>query len=132
MPDDLSDRLDAWGEAERSAMREETPVIPASLESAVVRARGEGAPVVAARLTMARWAPLAAALLLAAVAGLVLTRPLTSAPTPGGERVAAQAPMREFTLIGLMRANQSYTTEELVLPDSDVVAWTSRTPALSQ
>jgi hypothetical protein len=125
--------LDVWGSDEREAdAGASTDLSPAVVE-ALRYIRGESEPAVVARLTFARWAPLAAAILLAALAGAVVTR---HAPTPFPRNPRATntptAPERlaTFTLIGLMRANDGFSTDELVLPDGGVVAWTSRTSPL--
>jgi len=133
MSDQLSDMLNAWGEKEREVDTGMSRELPPAVVESLRHVRGEDEPVVIARLTFARWAPLAAAVLLAALAGALVTRHAPSSPRQGSHTTStptAPEPLAKFTLIGLMRANDGFSSDTLVLPDGDVVAWTSRTSPL--
>ena len=129
MPENIERMLEDWSGAERTAMEHAQDALPPGAAEALREIRGDDRPGVAARLTIARWAPLAAAVLLTAALAALVTRQsnvnmASVTDAPEAERAGS------FTLIGLMRANRGYSSDDLVLPDADVVSWVSRAPAL--
>ncbi len=132
MPDpdrhDLLDRLDQWADT----MGDPAADAPGSFLEAVAHAR---------HARRRRHAGIASGVLVVALVGAwVALRPAPTAPSPAPPPIAHQpeadppAPaakpldLRSATLFAVMRANDGYAREDIVLPEPIVLTWALENP----
>jgi hypothetical protein len=124
---ELEARLDAWGLRQRSDAAINAAKLPPRIAQEVRRA----APL-PLRFPTRALLVLAACMAVAALVAVMTLRapaPSVTVPRASGTDQADVLAARP-TLYALMRANAEMDTDNLVLPPSTVVAWTSRVPAL--